>query len=237
MSGISVVIPVYNEASNIPNLVQRLVQTLVPLQKAYELIFVDDHSTDTTITLLTELAKDLPIRILSKQGPRGKAFSLLEGFSEARYPVIAMIDGDLQYPPEAIPTMVDSLSETEQIIVANRRFTDLSVSRKIISQTFHHIFAKGMHGLDVDVQSGLKVFQREVIQHLDLQPTAWTFDLPFLIYAREAGYGIGSVDIDFGARKEGGSKINVIQASAEIGREAIRLKMRKRPAQLHKKRP
>src|SRR5579872_4272811 len=78
--GISVVIPVYNEAGNINSLVSRLITSLKPLGHPFELRFVDDHSTDDTVILLLALSRTEPVVVQYKQGAKGKAFSLLEGF-------------------------------------------------------------------------------------------------------------------------------------------------------------
>jgi cellulose synthase/poly-beta-1,6-N-acetylglucosamine synthase-like glycosyltransferase len=227
MQGISVVIPTYNEVENVEALAVRLDATLRLTKRSFELLFIDDHSTDGTVERLETLPARLPIRIQLKSGEKGKAFSLLQGFAAAKYGLIAMIDADLQYPPEALVDMLAALDAGADIVVANRRFRDVSWLRRTLSAGFHGIFAHGLHGLECDVQSGLKLFRAEISRRIEIKPTAWTFDLPFLILAREAGYTIGSVNIDFRPRLEGSSKISVVRASGEIGKEAIRLKLRK----------
>ena len=85
-------VPIYNEEGNLEELVQRIGKNLERYK--YEIVVVDDHSTDGSVSLLEKLASQYPIRIHTKEGHRGKAYSLLEGFSVAQYGVIAMIDGD-----------------------------------------------------------------------------------------------------------------------------------------------
>src|SRR6185369_4753521 len=102
-------VPTLNEQGNIPFLVERLHKALSKKFKEYEVVFVDDHSTDNTIQLIELLAEEYPIRVHLKQGAKGKAQSFLEGFDHAKHDIIATIDADLQYAPEEIPTMVEKL--------------------------------------------------------------------------------------------------------------------------------
>ncbi|PIS15708.1 dolichol monophosphate mannose synthase, partial [Candidatus Roizmanbacteria bacterium CG09_land_8_20_14_0_10_41_9] len=107
MIGISVVVPTLNEKSNLKPLIERIGGSLKIAGFDYEIIIVDDHSTDSSNLVIQSLTKKFPIRFYTKRGLKGKAQSLIEGFSYAKYPLIAMIDADLQYPPEAIPKMIE----------------------------------------------------------------------------------------------------------------------------------
>jgi dolichol-phosphate mannosyltransferase len=85
MTGISFFIPTYNEEGTIVSLLTRLKQVALQLGVPYEIVIVDDNSTDKTRELASALKDDLPLRIFSKNGaPRGKAYSLLLGFAQAR---------------------------------------------------------------------------------------------------------------------------------------------------------
>ncbi len=228
MIHISIIIPVLNEADNIHKLVRRIAKSL-DKQYVYELIFIDDHSQDDTKNILTRLKKAYPIKYYLKQGLPGKAQSLLEGFKHAQYGYVAMIDSDLQYPPEDIPRMVNVIEEGADVVVAQR--TDLRANRvrKIISKAFNTIFCHWLHGFTFDVQSGLKVFRKEIIDRVSLNPSPWSFDLEFLLAARAAGYKITSVPIKFGERMYGNSKVHLVRASIQIGLSALRLKLANEP--------
>jgi cellulose synthase/poly-beta-1,6-N-acetylglucosamine synthase-like glycosyltransferase len=225
LKGISVVVPTLNEVDNVHGLVKRIASALS--DRAYEIIFVDDHSSDGTIERVRELSKEYPIVAHTKTGRKGKAFSLVEGFALARYELIAMIDADLQYPPEAIPAMSRMIEHKHaDVVVANRKHLNSSRLRRTLSNGFRAIFGKALWGLDVDVQSGLKVFKRELIECLTLHPTApWTFDLEFLISARNGGYELGSHTIDFVDRTAGRTKVRWMSAAIQIGLSSINLRM------------
>src|SRR6266403_1123008 len=221
---LSVVVPSYNEKGNVLPLIQRLDTLFSAHEIEYEIIWIDDNSTDGTDTAVKNLSSIYPVRFFTKQGQKGKAFSLLEGFSYAKGAAIAMIDADLQYPPEKIIAMYNQL-QTADIIVANRHEKIQSFTRKFLSRGFMLIFGKFLHHLDVDVQSGLKVFKKQVIERINLSPTPWTFDLEFLVKARNAGFTISSIEIDFYDRSYGASKVKLVNTVLEIGLSAVKLKL------------
>src|SRR3990167_1000742 len=218
---ISIIIPTYNEEANIKPLVERIHEALFKKGIIYELIFIDDNSRDQTCNIIQELALTYPIILSLKRGRAGKAFSISEGIRYAQFGAIAMIDADLQYPPEALPEMLEKLGETD-IVVANRKKYKDSVRRKVLSNTFRAIFGKALFGLSHDIQSGLKVFTKEVADTLKFEPSsAWTFDLEFLHRAKQAGFKIQNHDIVFSKRKNGESKLNFIKQTLEIGTNAV----------------
>ncbi len=224
MSTISVIIPTYNEEGNIIQLVERLHKSLSEKGITYEIIFVDDHSTDKTQEIITSLIKTFPIQLFVKKGRNGKGQSLLEGFSHAQYEILCMIDADLQYPPEAIPGMLHMISENIDIVVGERANRKRSLHRKIASATFFRIFSKYLHNLDIDVQSGLKIFKKVIIERIELEPSEWSFDIEFLVKARNGGYTIGTYNINFDPRLSGKSKLNLLTASSEIAYSSLKVK-------------
>lgn len=228
---LSVVIPTLNERGNIEPLIERLSRTLDEAGLVWEAIIIDDHSTDGTFQKLERMLEaGFPIRPYLKSGERGKAYSLLEGFARANYEYIAMLDADLQYPPEALPGMVDKLTTGHaDIVVANRSTQETTRLRRVLSRVFKAVFSQFLHGLECDVQSGLKVFRRKILHDVKLDPTPWTFDLEFLLAARNYGYVIKTVDIRFAERTEGQSKIHFIKAVWEIGWNALKLRFKGRP--------
>lgn len=230
---VSVVIPTLNEAGNIESLIRRLRRAFEDAALVGEIIFVDDHSTDDTCQIIEKLQAEYRdtflITLYEKQGKRGKAASLIEGFGYAKHETIAMIDADLQYPPEAIPAMVEKLSHGADIVVANRTLHDTNVLRSFLSKSFVFFFARLLHDLHCDSQSGLKVFRKKILREVILDPTPWTFDMEFLLSARNYGYVIDTVDISFSDRYAGVSKLNPFAAIFEIGWSAIKLKWKGRP--------
>ncbi len=210
------------------SLVKRLARVFEERSLGGELLFIDDHSTDETRALITRLtpeyAETFTISCHLKKGQRGKAQSLIEGFALAQFDTIVMIDADLQYPPEAIPGMLDRLTGGADIVVADRKEHDTNFLRKLLSKTFSLVFSRFLHDLHCDSQSGLKVFRKKILREVILHPTPWTFDMEFLLSARNYGYIIDSVHITFAERQAGTSKLNPLRAMIEIGWSALRLK-------------
>src|SRR5258708_23437252 len=133
----------------------------------------------------------------------------MEGVKRAKRTILGMIDDDLQYPVEEIIPMIEKLSEAD-IVVADRKKFKVSPLRFLFSKTFRFIFGKVFFGLNNDIQSGLKVFTKEVVDAITFTPSSpWTFDLEFLHRAKEGGFIIENHSILFSKRENGDSKIHV----------------------------
>lgn len=228
MQKLSIIIPTWNEEGNIGRLIERINAALFYHNISYEIIIIDDYSTDRTQTVVKHFAQRYPVTLYLKQGIPGKAQSLLEGFSYAKYDLLCMIDGDLQYQPETIPQMLTKIEKGADIVVANRILKNTTFVRNFFSRSFLYLFGKLLHGLNFDVQSGLKVFRKEIVERLHIYPSPWTFDLEFLKKSIDAGYKIDTVNMPLARRNAGETKINLIKASWEIGFNAIKMKFQKK---------
>lgn len=224
MQELSIIIPILNEEKNIIKLVERIHSALTLHSITYEIIFIDDYSTDKTLEFIEKLSVNYPINFFLKEGRKGKGQSLIEGFAHAKYELLCMIDGDLQYPPEAIPTMVLLINEGADVVVANRKEKQTSLHRTFVSNSYSLLFNKLLHNLDCDVQSGLKVLKKEIIERISLNSGEWAIDLELLLKAKNAGYKVATYDIIFAKRNGGKEKINIFKASWEIGLNALLLK-------------
>ncbi len=228
MRQVDIIVPVKNEEHNLEQLIVRVNTAMVGARLPYRMIFIDDKSTDRTVEVLNSLKESYPITVYSKLGKVGKAYSILEGVKYSNAEYVAMLDADLQYPPEAIPEMFEK-AHGHGVIVANRKEYEASKLRKFVSKSFSFGFGRLLHGFKVDVQSGLKLFRREIlsfIEEKDVSP--WTLDLSLLRTARDLGFKIGSVDITFDKRTSGQSKVNLLKTSLEIGKNALKLKFKKK---------
>lgn len=233
---IDILVPARNEAENFPNLLSRIHNSLSKSKINYRVIVIDDHSTDDSAQVLKKLSTQYPLLVVKKTGPSGKAFALLEGFKHSTAPIVCMLDADLEYPPEAIPGMYSQIDK-HGVVVANRVSNHKSILRKIASKANRFVIGRLLLGLSCDVQSGLKVFKREVMEYLDTSLVkAWAIDIPLLHTARELGLTVGTVNIDFIPRVIGLSKCKAElgRAVKEIALGAIRVKLSKRRMHLIK---
>ncbi|MBI2595753.1 glycosyltransferase family 2 protein [Candidatus Daviesbacteria bacterium] len=228
MNYLNIIIPVKNEEENITPLVKRIDSSMSSKGIDYTIIFVDDRSEDQTTETILNLQRFYPVKLVTKKGKAGKAYSIIEGAQFAVGDNLAMIDGDLQYPPEVIPAMFAKLSE-HGVVVANRIDYQDKPFRKFLNAGFKNIFGNFLFGLDCDVQSGLKLFKKEVIENVDQNTLSpWTLDLLLLLTARELGYSIGTIGIKFDKRLNGASNINVFKTIVEIGTNSLKHKFSKR---------
>jgi dolichol-phosphate mannosyltransferase len=223
---VTIVTPTLNEVGSLNQLIIRIDRAMKQIGSLYEIIVVDDHSTDGTVALAHSLSQAYPIRFLTKQGEKGKAQSLLEGFAAAKYDIIAMIDADLQYPPEALVPMVNRLNNSMiDVVLSRRQVNETTAFRKLSSFTYNLVFARLIHGLAYDTQSGLKVFRRRLLANLSLKPTPWSFDLEFIVRTRQQGAVIVEESIVFASREHDAPKINFATAVVELAKASLVLKL------------
>jgi len=109
---VSIVVPTYREAENLPALVGRIAAAMAPLARSYEIVVVDDDSRDGTDRVIADLvAASRPVRLITRVGQRGLSSAVLHGFGEARGQALVCMDADLSHPPEAIPRLLACLAE------------------------------------------------------------------------------------------------------------------------------
>ncbi len=110
---VSIVVPTFHEAANIPTLCERLFNALAACNIDAELIVVDDNSRDGTIEAVAELALRFPIRIIVRETERGLSSAVVAGFKAARANVLVCMDADLSHPPERVPDLVKPVTQGE----------------------------------------------------------------------------------------------------------------------------
>jgi len=229
MKQLSVLVPVYNEAPILPELLLRLDATLSKQNIDYEVIAIDDRSSDGSLEVLRILSKKFPLKAFSKKGVQGKAYSIIEASLQAEAEIVCMIDADLQYPPEAIPQMLGMMKDNG-VVVARRTTYDGSLLRRAGSRAIAFVLGKLLLGINADVQSGLKVFRKEFLSYLpseELSP--WSLDMPLLHAAVELGYQIGEVSIIFEKRAFGESKLSLLKPTLDITQSALKLRFQSKP--------
>jgi polyisoprenyl-phosphate glycosyltransferase len=140
--GLSVVIPLHNEAANLDQLFARLLPVLERLNLTYEIVCVDDGSTDSSVTRLLELRQRIPaLKLVSLSRNFGKDVALSAGFDYARGAAVVPLDADLQDPPELIEQMVVKWREGFDVVYATRRRREgESMVKRATARYFYRIF-------------------------------------------------------------------------------------------------
>ena len=204
---ISVVIPVRNEALNVPALYQELTTTLEGFGRRYEIILIDDGSTDQTFELLADLqARDPRLRIIRFRRNFGQTAGFAAGFAHARGRFIVTSDGDLQNDPRDIPPMVD-LAQTYDIVAGWRKDRqDAFINRRLPSMIANWIISRVTGVRLHDYGCSLKVFRAEVVKPLKLYGEMHRF-LPAI--ASEMGVTIKEQVVNHRKRVHGRSNYGI----------------------------
>lgn len=203
---LSVVIPVFNEEGNLPILIPRLVQVLNSLGFTYEMIFVDDGSSDGSRGILREMALQNPcLRIIGLKKNRGLSTALIAGMKEARGEKIVTLDSDLQNDPEDIPKLLGYLDRYDMATGWRQKRDDPWLKR--ISSKIANAVRNRLSGEEIkDSACTLRAFKRECIKDLVAFNGMHRF---FSTLAKMQGYRIIEVPVIHHPRKFGKSKYNI----------------------------
>jgi polyisoprenyl-phosphate glycosyltransferase len=143
MPGISIVVPVYNEQENIRLLQTELERVLIPLIPDYEIIFVDDASTDLSLRIIKKLAEVNPkIKYLSFSRNFGQQATLTAGLDFASGDAVITMDADLQDPPELIPDMIRSWQDGNDIVLMRRKHRNDGLFKRMTASVYYYFLNK-----------------------------------------------------------------------------------------------
>jgi glycosyltransferase involved in cell wall biosynthesis len=204
---ISVVVPVMNEEQSVGPLFEQLLKQLNALGQSYEVIFVDDGSTDRTFSELKTLHATYPdiVRVIRFRRNFGKTPALVAGFSRCRGEIIFTMDGDLQDDPEEIPSFLEKLNEGYDL-VSGWKYPRLDpITKTFPSRVFNGMVSK-MTGVHLhDINNGFKAYRREVVEdsHLKLYGEFHRF-VP--VMAQWRGFRVTEIKVRHHPRKYGVSK-------------------------------
>jgi glycosyltransferase involved in cell wall biosynthesis len=203
---LSVVVPVFNEEGNLPILIPKLVQVLNPLGLAYEMIFVDDGSSDGSRNILKEMALKYPsLRMIGLRKNRGLSTALIAGIREAQGEKIVTLDSDLQNDPEDIPKLLGYLDQYDMATGWRQKRDDPWLKR--ISSKIANAIRNRLSGEEIkDSACTLRAFKRECIRDLIAFNGMHRF---FSTLAKIQGYRIIEVPVFHRPRKFGKSKYNI----------------------------
>ncbi|MBE6305431.1 MAG: glycosyltransferase family 2 protein [Bacteroidales bacterium] len=207
---ISVVVPLYNEAESLPELAEWIERVMVANNFTYEVIFVNDGSTDESWAEIEQLASaNAAVRGISFRRNYGKSPALYEGFKAARGKVVITMDADLQDSPDEIPELYNMIVEGGYDLVSGwkqKRYDPLSktIPTKIFNATARRVSGiKNLH----DFNCGLKAYRSEVVKRIEVYGEMHRY-IPYL--AKNAGFKkIGEKVVKHQARKYGSTKFGL----------------------------
>src|SRR3954462_6404028 len=205
---LTVVIPIRNEAASLPELHREFTETLTAWGRSYEIIIVDDGSTDESFEILARLqATDWRLRVIRFRRNFGQTAAFAAGFAHARGRLIVTSDGDLQNDPHDIPAMVARVESGMDIVCGWRKDRkDALVSRRLPATIANGLISlvTGVHLHDYGCS--LKVFRAEIVKDMKLYGEMHRF-LPAI--ASEQTSSIGEMVVNHRARKYGQSKYGI----------------------------
>jgi glycosyltransferase involved in cell wall biosynthesis len=209
---LSVLIPVHNEEENVVLMIERVTDALKGFDKSWELIIIDDGSTDATLSRARKLigTPGLDLRVIEFQRNFGQAAGLQAGFDAARGRLIATLDGDLQNDPYDIPRMMEALEERELDMLCGWRKSrqDDLVLRKIPSWCANYLIGK-ITGVKIhDYGCGLKLYRGEIVKQVRIMGGMHRF-IPAWIASVVPSTRIGETVVNHHARQFGTSKYGI----------------------------
>jgi glycosyltransferase involved in cell wall biosynthesis len=215
---LSVIIPIYNEAKTIKTILDRVLSTGL----ATEIILIDDHSTDGTRELLASMDGNKGIRVILHEKNQGKGAAVRTGIAAASGEVILIQDADLEYDPRDYPALLQPIVEGLTNVVYGSRF--LGGPRRVAM--FWHMLANKLltfvtnllyNTILSDMETGYKVFRREVLQGMKLRANRFDFEPEFTAKILKRKQNIYEVPISFNPRDYSeGKKIKMIDAFTAI---------------------
>ncbi len=207
---ISVVIPLFNEEESLPELAAWIERVMAQNGFSYEILFIDDGSTDGSLDVIKKLAKENPaIHAVSFSRNYGKSPALNVGFTRAKGDVVITMDADLQDSPDEIPELFRMIKEEGYDLVSGwkkKRYDPLSktIPTKLFNATARKVSGiKNLH----DFNCGLKAYRKAVVKHIEVYGDMHRY-IPYL--AKNAGYrNIGEKVVHHQARKYGHTKFGL----------------------------
>jgi len=231
---LSIVIPVHNESPNIKPLYEELTQTLGQYGRAYELLIIDDGSTDDTFEQLASLqARDPRLRVIRFRRNFGQTAAFAAGIAHARGRLVVTSDGDLQNDPRDIPAMVALIDQGNDIVCGWRKDRkDKFITRRVPSILANKLISWATGVPLHDYGCSLKVFRSEVIKPLRLYGEMHRF-LPAI--ASQIGVKIAEMEVNHRARRAGVTKYGlsrIVRVVLDLATVKFLLSYSTRPLQI-----
>jgi dolichyl-phosphate beta-glucosyltransferase len=227
---LSVVIPAYNEAFRIPSALRQIVEYLEGRGKTYEVLVVDDGSTDDTAERVKQVCREASaVRLLRHSTNHGKGFAVRAGMLQASGEYLLFTDADLSSPMTEADRLIEPLQKGYDVVVGSRALKPEWVSprqpwwRERSGQIFN-LFVRSLVSLDIrDTQCGFKAFRREAAQAVFSCQTipGFGFDVEILYLARKFGYRVLEVPVHWA--NDARTKVRLVRDGQRMVRDLLRI--------------
>lgn len=233
---LTIIIPAYNEENRLGVSFKEILNFYdSELFKEFEVIFVNDGSTDNTALVISDFIdghKDINCRLISYTPNRGKGFAIKTGVSAAMLDYILMVDADMSTPLTEVGKFIPEIVSGSEIIIGSRKLSTSSLTkqqgwlRRRIGFIYGLIsrMVSGLNNIS-DFGCGFKVFKTDVAQKIfpQMQTTGWVFDVEILYLFHQAGINIKQIGVKW--HNDENSKLSFIKDSKKIFLDIIRIRL------------
>lgn len=218
---IAIVIPAYNEASNILRLIAEINSACKKSKYNCQLIVVDDNSPDGTANVVEKIKPKFNVTLIKRNEKLGLGSAYIQGFKRAlrnKPTLIFEMDADLSHDPKYIPEFIKKTNNGYDVVIGSRymkggKIVGWNITRRLISWVGNAI-GRYIAGINVsDLTSGYRIYRKEVLETIDLneiKSSSYDFQLEMLAKAIKAGFKVGTIPIIFYDRKYGKSKLTKV---------------------------
>jgi len=227
---LSVIIPAFNEAGRLPNTLELIEQFLSSQAFTYEILVIENGSTDGTLQIAQELHKKIRHLKVMHEETRGKGWAVRQGMLAAQGEFRFICDADLSMPIEEVLRFIPPQLEDSPIAIASREAPgavryDEPEYRHLVGRIFNLLvrllLLKGLN----DTQCGFKCFRADAAQRIFplVTITGWTFDVEALFIGRKLGYKIAEIPIHWYYKSN--SRVNVLRDSIHMGLDLLKIRL------------
>jgi glycosyltransferase involved in cell wall biosynthesis len=217
-SAISVIIPAYNEEKTIGNVIEEIIEVMDSLGMPYEIIVVDDGSTDRT----KEIASKYKATVISNGRNHGKGYALRKGFQQAQGNIIVTIDADGAHNPKEIPDLINPLFNGVDIVAGSRFLSQEKnhtsklhiIGNHLINATIMVLTRK----IVTDSQTGLRAFKKEFLHKISLESCGYEIETEITVKGLKNGFKFQEIPIGCNKRNHGVSKLKILSDGLKIFR-------------------
>lgn len=209
-SSLSVVLPALNEAEILEVTVESVMNALDPSGIAYEILIIDDGSTDDTFAVASKLHARHPTRVrcIRHDTNRGYGAALRTGMREAKGKYISFLDADNQFDPRDFPRLLELMKENDMVTGIRTHRSD-NVFRMALSQSYN-TYARAVLGVPFqDINCAFKIMERRILEQISLESDHYCFSAELLAKAKHAGFRIAETPVRHSLRQTGKSKVDL----------------------------
>ena len=232
---VSLVVPMYNEELNIEHAVSAARESLEKYASDYEIIIVDDASTDSSARIVARLAADEPrIRTLRHEKNRKLGGTLRTGFAAATKELVFYMDADIPFDPDVLGRAIRAMELTDADMIAAYRHdrTMEGFKRGMYTLVYNWLIGILFGWPHRDINFSFKLMKRKVLDAIELKSEGSLIDAELVVKAKNHGYTIQQIGIDYFPRTRGESHLGSFSVVLKILRELVRLypEMKRRPS-------